>query len=137
MFGILHLHPRDKKLIPLIGPFASVNAFLVNELGVQFGFWHVYLFNNANTLPAIPVNLGLYPILGCYLIFFIKKSNHPYLIVFLMTLFTTLTEAIFVLMGIVVYGNGWNIFWTFISYLVPYLFDYWFYLYLKKIKAME
>ncbi|WP_018392480.1 CBO0543 family protein [Bacillus sp. 37MA] len=133
---LLHLHPKDKKLIPLIGPFGVVVSFLTNELGLYFGFWEVYPFPDLKTIATLPFNLGLFPILGCYMIFFIKKRmTHPYFVVFLATLFTTILEFIFVLMGKVTYGNGWNILWTFVSYLIPYLSAYWFYLYLIKLKV--
>lgn len=136
--GLLHLHPRDKKLIPLGGPFGAVLSFFINELGFHFGFWEVHPFPNPKTIAALPFNLGLFPILGCYMIFFIKKRiTHPYFIVFLTALITTILELIFVLMGKVIYSNGWNIFWTYISYLIPYLFAYWFYLHLKTLKVME
>ncbi|MGG3449907.1 hypothetical protein [Domibacillus aminovorans] len=97
---LLHLHPKDKKLIPLIGPFGVVVSFLTNELGLYFGFWEVYPFPDSKTIATLPFNLGLFPILGCYMIFFIKKRmTHPYFVVFLATLFTTILEFIFVLMG--------------------------------------
>ena len=138
IIGLLHLHPRDKKLIPLGAPFGAAASFLINELGFYFGFWEVHPFPTPKTIAALPFNLGLFPILGCYMIFFIKKRmTHPYFVVFLTTLFTTIFEFILVLLGKVTYGNGWNILWTFISYLVPYLSAYWFYRYLVKLKVMK
>ncbi|OES45894.1 CBO0543 family protein [Domibacillus iocasae] len=138
VIAVLHLQLKDKKLIPLIAPFASVNAFLVNGLGVDLGFWHVYPFTKPEILSTLPFNLGLYPVLACYMIYFIKKSSKsPYLIVFFIAFVTTLVEALFFLLGKVSYGNGWNIFWTFVSYLFPYMFGYWFYRYLKKINLIE
>jgi hypothetical protein len=127
--AILHLYKKDKLLIVLIGPFFSVIAFTINE----FGFWEVIPFPNQKTLSALPFNLGLYPILASYLIFFIKKYKHPYAIIFFMSAFTTILEMIFLLFERVIYGNGWNNTWTFFSYLFPYMLTYWYYKYIKRL----
>ncbi|WP_046173563.1 CBO0543 family protein [Domibacillus indicus] len=138
VIALLHLQRKDKTLIPLIAPFSSVNAFLVNGLGVQFGFWHVYPFIRREFFSTISFDLGLYPVLGCYMIYFIKQSRrNPYFIVVLMAFLTALMEFFFLLMGKVAYGNGWNVIWTFVSYFFPYLFGYWFYRYLQNIKVIN
>ena len=60
---------------------------------LDFGFWKVV--SSLNTISFLPYNLGLYPILASYMIFFIKKNKNPYLVVFLMSLFTTYLEMMF------------------------------------------
>ncbi|SMQ86934.1 hypothetical protein SAMN05444673_7016 [Bacillus sp. OV166] len=135
--GLLHLYKQDKVLIPVIGSFFSVIAFTINEFGFYFGFWEVLPSFNQKTLSALPFNLGLYPILASYLIYFIKKYKYPYLVLLLMTIFTTLIEMIFSYFGRVIYSNGWNNIWTFCSYMFPYILVYWFYTYLKKLKILK
>ncbi|WP_279626114.1 CBO0543 family protein [Halobacillus dabanensis] len=131
-FGILHLYRKDKKVIPLIGSIFSIMAFIINEMGLYFGFWEVAPFPKQKTLSVIPFNMGVYPILASYLIFFIKCKGNPYIIILLMTLFTTALECIYVLLGRVVYGNGWNLLYTFISYLIPYIIIYQYHLFLSR-----
>ncbi|MBK5490975.1 hypothetical protein ABH963_003664 [Bacillus sp. RC55] len=135
--GILHLYKKERRIIPLIGSFFCVVAFVVNEFGLYFGFWRIAPFLDQKTLSALPFNIGLYPILASYLIFFIKKTQRPYLMVFFISLFTTLLEMTLVSSGKVVYGNGWNIIWTFFSYIIPYMWVYWYYLYLRKLQVMS
>jgi hypothetical protein len=96
IIGLLHLYKKEKLLIPLIGSVFSVIAFIINEIGFYFDFWEVAPFPNQKTLSALPFNLGVYPILACYLIFFIKRNNNPFLVIFLITSFTTFLEMIFV-----------------------------------------
>ncbi len=117
IIGILHLYKRDKMLLFLFAPYFSVSAYIINALGIA----------------TLPFDLGIYPVLGCYLIYFIKKFNRAYLIIFLMSLFTTFLEMIFFYFGRVIYENGWNVYLTFFSYLFPYLFLYWYYKFLIKI----
>jgi len=131
--GICHLYKKDKQVIPIIGPAFSILAFTINEFGFYFGFWEVFPFPEQRTLSALLFNFGVYPVLASYLIYFIKKYKHPFLFVFLMTLVTTLLESIYVYYGMVNYGNGWNAFYTFFSYLVPYVLIYLYYIYLKRI----
>lgn len=133
--GYYHLYKKDKLLIPLIGSFFCIVSFIINELGFYFGFWKVV--SSFNTISFLPFNLGLYPILASFLIFFIKKNKNPYLIVLLTSLFTTFLEMLFVLWGKVIYGNGWNIYFTFLSYFFPYTLVYWYYIYLKKLNVLS
>ncbi|MFA2811957.1 CBO0543 family protein [Bacillus mycoides] len=135
--GIFHLYKKERRIIPLIGSFCCVVAFVVNEFGFYCGFWRIAPFLDQKTLSALPFNKGLYPILASYLIFFIKKTKRPYLMVFFISLFTTLLEMTLVLSGEIVYGNGWNIIWTFFSYIIPYMWVYWYYLYLRKLEVMS
>jgi hypothetical protein len=135
--GILHLYKKDRTIILLIGSFFCVISFVVNEFGFYYEFWRISPFIDQKTLSALPFNVGIYPILASYLIFFIKKNKRPYLMVLFISLFTTFLEMTLVLDGKVVYGNGWSIIWTFFSYIIPYMWVYWYYLYLKKLQVMS
>ncbi|WP_308339948.1 CBO0543 family protein [Lysinibacillus capsici] len=130
---ILHLYKRDKMLLFLFAPYFSVSAYIINAIGFYYDFWEVLPFPNQKHIATLPFDLGIYPVLGCYLIYFIKKFNRAYLIIFLMSLFTTFLEMIFFYFGRVIYENGWNVYLTFFSYLFPYLFLYWYYKFLIKI----
>jgi hypothetical protein len=137
IFGI-YLYKKNKKIILLISPFASVTAFLSNLFGFYFGFWHVTPILKEETLTVLPMCIGLYSVLGSYLIYFIqKKKITPTVLILLFSVFTTLFELFFVLTGKVIYENGWNIYWTFISYLIPYIIGYWYYLALKRLHVMN
>lgn len=134
---IIHLYKKEKLLIFLIAPFFSVVTYTINTFGFYFGFWEVIPFPVQKNLATLPFDLGIYPILAIYLIFFIIKFKKPSFVVFLMTSFTTLLELIFVYYGRVIYGNGWNIYFTFFSYLFPYLFVYGYYKYLIKLNITK
>jgi len=49
------------------------------------------------------------------------------------TVITTFAEYLGLIFGLVTYDNGWNIVWTFLSYMPPYLTGYCYYYQLKKI----
>lgn len=132
-----HLLKKDRRIIIVIGSFSSVVSFTVNELGSYYGFWTVYPFLEQKSFSTLPFNLGIYPILGIYLIYFIRKYKRPYITITLFCIFTTALEAIYYLLGKVSYGNGWTITFTFFSYLFPYILVYWYYLYLKKMKILD
>lgn len=134
---ILHLYKKDKMLLFLFAPYFSVSAYIINAFGFYFDFWEVLPFPNQKHIASLPFDLGIYTVLGCYLIFFIKKFNRPYFVIFLMSLFTTFLETVFVYFGRVIYGNGWNVYLTFFSYFIPYLFLYWYYRFLIKINVIK
>ncbi|WP_283248368.1 CBO0543 family protein [Lysinibacillus fusiformis] len=125
--GILHLYKKDKLVLFFIAPFSSVISYVVNTVAYYFGFWEVTPFPKHKNLASIPFELGFYPILTCYFIFFIRKSKNPYFVVVFMSLLTTLLELLCFYLEWIVYGNGWNIYLTFFSYLFPFLIVYWYY----------
>ena len=135
---IMHLYKKEEKLLLfLVAPVFSVVAYTINTFGFYFDFWEVIPFPDQKNLASLPFDLGIFPVLASYLIYFIKKIKKPYFVVFLMTLFTTFLELIFVYFGRVIYGNYWNIYLTFFSYLFPYLFVYGYYKYLIKLNVIK
>lgn len=133
---IMHLYKKDKMILFLFAPISSVLSSTINAFGFYFNFWEVYPYPKQKDLVILPFTLGIFSVLGSYFIYFIKKTNKPYCTLFIMTLLSTLSELIFVYFGKVVYGNGWNIYLTFFSYLLPYLLLYLYFRYLIKIKIL-
>lgn len=127
---------KNRKILFIISPFSSAIAFIVNLAGPFCGFWSIYPYRYG-VFSSIPFDLGLYPILSVYLIYYINKTKiNPYLLIIIATIFTTLLELFGILTGRVIFSNGWNLSFTFISYLIPYLLNYWFYIQLKKMKVV-
>lgn len=128
---------KDRKVLFTIAPFQSVIAYTVNSIGFFYNLWSVYP-HEYGKFTTIPYDLGIYPILSVYLIHYINKEKfNPYLLIMTATIFTTFLELLGILSGKVLYSNGWNLGFTFISYLLPYLINYWFYIQLKKMKIFD
>lgn len=135
IFGVI-LYFKDRKTVLIIAPFSSIIAYIVNEFGFHLNFWRVVPVNINGDHTSISVNLGLYSVLGCYLIHYILKEHmNSYSIILIFAIATTMLEYLGVLFNLVIYGNGWNIGWTFLSYLIPYLLLYFYYLKLRAIKV--
>jgi hypothetical protein len=134
VFGVI-LYFKDKKTLLTIAPLASMLAYTVDEC-LHLEFWRLAPLNINDDYTSLSVELGLFSILGCYLIYYISRKHiNPYLIILIFTIVTTIFEYLGVLSNLVVYSDGWNIGWTFFSYLIPYLLIYWYYLKLKDIKV--
>ncbi|PRT04495.1 hypothetical protein C6356_15465 [Bacillus wiedmannii] len=120
----LWLYKREPKIIILIAPIGIAVAFLINDWGSNY-FWQFKpVFRNV-ALSALPLNIGLYPITVCFFIYLIvKKIFHTFILFFIFTLFLTGLEGILLHLGRVKYFNGWNIFWTCISYFVAIFIIY-------------
>lgn len=137
IFGII-LHYKDKKIMPIIVPFMVIWAYLLNELCFHLDLYRLVPVNIDDDYTTISVNLGLYPILGSYLIYFIKtKKVSPYILILKFAVFTTLLEYLGVLTGLVTYNNGWNLAWTLLSYIPPYTTSYWYYRALRKANIIN
>jgi len=132
IFGVW-LVIKKKNIVLIIFPLTSVISYTVNAFGIQVGFWQIEPVEHKG-FSALPLNLGLFPLLGCFLIYIISKTKlNAYIFAFVFAFGTTMIEFIGVLSGKIIYGNGWNIFYTYFSYLFPYILVYWYYLTLKKL----
>lgn len=131
------LYFKNKKILLIIAPFQTAIAYTINAIGFYYGFWDLYPFNNKEIV-HLPFDLGIYPMLSVYMIYYIHlKKTNPFTIIFIFTLLTTSIEGAGVIIGNVVYGHGWNIGGTFISYLIPYILNYAYYICLKNLGVFK
>lgn len=130
-FGI-YLYFKDRKTLLIIAPIGAAIALVYNTVGFYIPFWKLKDFS-LGRMSGLPFDLGVYPVVLSYLIYFIKNYKvKSYKLILLFSVITTIGEFIGVLMGRVVYLNSWNIGWTFISYLIPYITGYVYYRQLKR-----
>ncbi|OME78670.1 hypothetical protein BK120_23310 [Paenibacillus sp. FSL A5-0031] len=112
-------------LFIVISPVTAIISITINTIGIYFGFWNFKpTFKRIETISDLPMDLGLYAVLGSLLIYTLSKRTfrlHPFIIFLIFCLLTTILEYTALLFGFVAYGNGWNIGWTFISYIIGYL----------------
>ncbi|WP_411504646.1 CBO0543 family protein [Brevibacillus centrosporus] len=128
----VNLFKKNQKVVLTIAPFDSVISLVFNEIGLFLDFWDI-LPNKTESLNCLPIDLGIYPIFGSLFIHYCQKNLLPHWILLLsFSLFTSGLEYITVLTGSIVYHNGWNIFWTFISYVLAYILGYSYYVLLKR-----
>lgn len=116
----IYLFKKDRLMFLLIAPVGSVLAWSVNQLGNAYGFWEIRPLQLAEkSLSAMPLNLGLYPVISALMIFAHRTYIRNAIVVPLFACLLTLLEYIGVLANYVLYYRGWNIYWTFVSYLLP------------------
>lgn len=128
----IYIYKRDKRILIVIFPIGALLAFIIDEVGFYFEFWSVTPILKEKNMSALPMDLGIYPLMACYLIYLINsKPWNPLLLIILVSGFTTVLEFLGVITGKVVYMNGWNIGWTFVSYFIPYALVVWYYRILK------
>lgn len=126
--GIL-LWRKAPVIIYLIGPIASIVAALFNDFGYHLNFWDFTpKIENDETLSALPLDLGLYPVTASYTIYWIVITRRQaWLKLTVFALFNTTLEFTGLYFGKVEYKNGWNIGWTFVSYCLALLLVYLYY----------
>ncbi|OBZ10310.1 CBO0543 family protein [Bacillus sp. FJAT-26390] len=134
----LYLVRKSPKTLLLIYPVGALVSMAINSLGFQMRFWDFTpLIPNDESVSALPLDLGLYPIIACFMIWTIMlHRNKTALILFLFVLFTTLLEYVGLLIGKVTYGNGWNIGFTFLSYLLALGFVYIYFRILERFRLL-
>ncbi len=90
------------------------------------------MIEDDETISALPFDIGLYPLAACLAIYWIevKKTNHILTLITLSILLTGIEYIGFILHK-VQYGHGWNIGWTFVSYLIAAITAYGYYVLAK------
>lgn len=97
----LFLLKKDLRIFLLTAPFAAVVAFTFDVLGIYFQFWRIDPKNEIEMFAALPMYLGIYPILTAYLFYFIKRTGrNPAFWILIFSLLTTVIEFIGVMIGI-------------------------------------
>ncbi|WP_078427143.1 hypothetical protein [Alkalihalobacterium alkalinitrilicum] len=134
---LLYVLRKHTKYIILFAPIGASLAFFFNELGFQY-FWGMKPIYKNITFSALPLNLGIYPVLSSFIgYFFTKRKVHPFVWILGFSLTLTIFEWLFEVYGIVFYINGWNIFWTYVSYVLAFALIYGYYRLLVKYSIIR
>lgn len=115
---------RNFTILILYYPLGVAISASINNIGFNY-FWNILPNTHNQSLAALPMDLGIYPIAGCLMMYMIlEKGAKPWLAILIASLSLTLIEWVAKMMGHVIYFNGWNIIWTFLSYLLPFVLAY-------------
>lgn len=127
---------KYRTLLLSAAPIGSIASFVVNSWGYYNNYWKVYPFELSN-FSSVPFELGFFPILTvCSILLIQFHRSHIYLVLVFLSGVTTILEWLGMLIGRIVYSNGWNIIFTYISYLATSILSYWFYLKFRKIRVI-
>lgn len=115
---------KSLNLLLIFFPFGVATSTVFNNIGFNY-FWHLAPEFTNRSFAALPFDVGLFPMAGCLMIYFINRHRaHPWIAVFVSALLLTIVEWIAKEYGKVWYFNGWNIFWSYVSYLIPMVMAY-------------
>ncbi len=132
---IFLFHIRKNKCFitsPTVVLLSALIAFLFNDIGFSLKLWYVNPVKYA-ILPMIPYNFGFFTVLGIYLIQTIIIFRRPYIFIGIASLVATLAETVLYMLNRINYDNYWNLFFTFLSYVLANFLLYWL---LKTIKVI-
>lgn len=131
VFGII-LYNKDRRIFLTIFPFSCMVAYTINILGIYLGYWNIYPLTYGY-FSSILLSIGLYPILGTYFVYLTQTKKIDLLVLLaVFSIVSTVFKWVMLSIGRTIYGNGWNIYFTFIAFLTAYLSAYAFYMMLKK-----
>lgn len=130
IFGI-YLLRKDFIHIVRIGPAAGLIAFLFSDIGYYMEWFQISPFRSGS-LSFVPYNLGIYIILPSYMVYLINRAKKlpAFLAICAFSIVKTILEAVLVYTGKVIYLHGWNLIWTFVSYVLACSATYMIYLFI-------
>ncbi len=116
-------------------PFISFISITCNQIGMALGFWTLYPQTDLLIFNSINIDLGFNPasaLIFTYMIYFRKWKRWIVYLVFILLLNGAEMTALF--FDKVAYGHGWNMAFTFITYVIGLIFlDFYFTLFKKSI----
>ncbi|WP_420825726.1 CBO0543 family protein [Thalassobacillus pellis] len=125
---------RVPVLFLTVAPFISFISITCNQIGMEMGFWTLYPQTYLLILNSINIDLGFNPASGLiftYMIYFRKWRRWIVYLGFILFLNGAEMTALF--FDKVTYNHGWNMSYTFITYVIGLIiFDFYFTL-LKKL----
>lgn len=132
IFGI-YLFKLKPNILLTIFPIGAVLSHIINAFAIEYKVWDI-LPGKFAEIDFLLFDIGLYTILPSYLIFFIQKYRgvNRYFQILFFTFITSISEFIWYKAGRISYKNGWSIYHTFLSYLIPYILVYLYYKLLKR-----
>jgi len=122
---------RDAKFVLIVSIIASLLSFIFNDIGYYMDWWYVTPIKYDN-LSFIPFNLGIFSVIAVFMVFLIKRYDKVWFYIVIFSVGKTILEGVLVFCGKVVYGNGWNLGYTFISYFAACTIGYFVYKLISK-----
>lgn len=130
---IFKLIRQDTKLVILIAPNACIVAYVINVIGFGGKWWYLKPLLGSQSLTTLPVNLVFYPALGTFFIYLTEHSViNRFLLLIIFVVLTSSFEKILIMVEWLSYCNSWNVYFTYITYLISYGFGYLYFNWLKK-----
>ncbi|WP_100398121.1 hypothetical protein [Bacillus sp. FJAT-44742] len=121
ILGIV-LYKKDKQLMVKTTPICVLIAFVMNIKGSRYWILRPRI-KRQQYRTIYPLNFGYFPVVASFMVFCSQKSILPKAFwVLLFTVFSTTAELLAILSGKLIYKNGWNIYKTLFTYIVPYFF---------------
>nr|WP_304650467.1 CBO0543 family protein [Thalassobacillus sp. CUG 92003] len=102
-----------------VAPFMSLLSVTLNQIGMEWGFWTLYPEADLLIFNSIYIDFGYNPsaaILFIYMIYVKKLKRYAVYLGFI--LFLNGAEILAQHFEKVVYSNDWNIFYTFLAYVI-------------------
>ena len=129
---------KDNRVIILIAPFSCALAFIFNDLGIALGYFHPSVYNFNPYLLTEIMNIGLFTIEPCVLIFAKRHTRMKtiYLLV-LITIFASSIDLILFLTSMLIFEKGWSVIWSVIWFFITFNIVYLYYLLLKKLNIFQ
>lgn len=121
----------------VMAPFASIMGMTLDRMWFHLGYGAFHP-NPTSSMDAIPCELGVFPVFVSIFVIFTERYRRKWLFLCIFTTIVTLWEGFGILIGVVEYKNGWNLFETYVTYFVGFWVSfYWYELWLRLRQYVE
>lgn len=118
---LIYFYKKSPLLVILMYPLGVTISFVANDWGFLL-FWEVEPVYNNPSLSAIPISVGYFPLITALFAYIReKKAIDTWKLILLFSILTTFIELLVLWSGKIHYYNGWNILWTYFTYLAGFV----------------
>jgi hypothetical protein len=119
--AIFMVRKPERYIVAVMSPFATTLGYTLNTLWTHQGFGYMLpKFPDNLTLAGLPCELGVFPVTVSLFIIMYRRTHKLILMLILFPLVNTSCEALGLILGKLVYLKGWNLFETYIEYVVGF-----------------
>lgn len=134
----INIYKTDPKTILLVAPFSAMLSFVMNTPGIEYGFFYPLPISTIKTytLSILP-SIGSFCILPCIFIYSVRHWKiHLVTNFILFTAIGSLADLIYLGIGFLKYGKGWNIVYSALTFPVAFGIVYLYYKQLQKFNIL-
>lgn len=119
--AVFVVRKAERYIVAVMSPFATTLGYTLNTLWTHQGFGYMLpKFPENWTLAGLPCELGMFPVTVSLFIIMYRRTHKLFLLLTLFPLVNTSCEGLGLILGKLVYLNGWNLFETYIEYVAGF-----------------
>ena len=126
----------ERYIVAVMSPFGTALGYTLNTVWTHQGFGYMLpKFEDNLTIAGLPCELGMFPVTVSLFIIMTQRTRRVLWMLLLFPLVNTACEGFGLVIGKLVYLNGWNLFETYVEYGCGFAANFWYWKLIERLRA--